>query len=275
MSLVDVDQVTDLVQDVAERLIVPRFQALAHGDVREKARGELVTVADIEAELEIARVLEQVTPGVPVLGEEAAAADPGLAARVQAAPRYWLLDPLDGTANFVAGNADLGTMLALVEDGVAVAAWIWQPIHRALFVAEAGSGAFHDGMRIRQPPARAWNPSRAAGYARTTFFTPATADRIHAAGEHLGSVSPGPRAACITYPHLATGVADFAMFGRTHPWDHAPGALVVTEAGGAARRFDGTTYAPGQRGRGLLITSDANHWDPLGLVLGVADLALD
>jgi len=272
MSSLDVDQVADLIREVADRLIVPRFRALADGDVREKAKGDVVTVADIEVEHEIGRALSGLVPGVPVLGEEAAAADGTLTARVLTADRYWLLDPLDGTSNFVAGDADIGTMLALVDGGRTVASWIWQPIHQVMYVAEAGSGAFRDGGRIVVPPTRPWVPQRAIGYTRTSFFDRRTAARIVAASAGLGGVTPGPRAACITYPRLATRAADFALFGRLHPWDHAPGALLVAETGGAARRFDGGAYRADEEGMGLLIAADADHWSAIAETLGIGDL---
>lgn len=81
-------------------MIEPRFAALASMDVRAKAVGELVTVADVEAEGLLTRRLTDLLPGALVVGEEACAADPTLLEGLGAA-QAWLVDPLDGTANFV------------------------------------------------------------------------------------------------------------------------------------------------------------------------------
>lgn len=275
MPTLDVAQVAALVQEVAAHRILPRFRALAEHEVTRKARGEVVTIADQEAEADLTAALGGLAPDVPMLGEEAAATDPDLAARVQAAPRYWLLDPLDGTSNFVAGRPDIGVMLALVDGGHPVAAWIWQPVHEELFVAERGSGAWHNG----QPLSRAQVASdpgheQPAGYLFTAFFDADDARVVDAAAAGFAQVSRGPRAACITYPRLAQGQVQFAVYGRTHPWDHAPGALLLTEAGGAARRFDGTDYLPGQDRRGLLVTSRAADWAPVAAGLALADLSV-
>jgi fructose-1,6-bisphosphatase/inositol monophosphatase family enzyme len=275
MSTLDVAQVASLVQDVAAQRIVPRFRALADHEVAQKSRGEVVTVADQEAEADLTAALRGLLPDVPMLGEEAASNDVELAARVQAAPRYWLLDPLDGTSNFVAGRPDVGVMLALVDGGQAVASWIWQPLHEQLFVAELGSGAHHNGRRLSLVHAAAGrSPDQMTGYLYTAFFGAADAGVVSAATAGFGHVSRGPRAACIAYPRLAQGQVQFALYGRTHPWDHAPGALLLAEAGGAARRFDGTDYRPGQQRRGLLVTSLAADWAVVAAGLAVADLTM-
>jgi fructose-1,6-bisphosphatase/inositol monophosphatase family enzyme len=275
MSTLDVDQVAALIQEVAARRIVPRFRALADHEVTKKAHGEVVTIADQETEADLTAALRALLPDVPMLGEEAAAHDRDLAARVQAAPRYWLLDPLDGTSNFVAGRRDIGVMLALVDGGQAVASWIWQPLHEDLFVAERGAGASHNGQRLHgHAAAPVLALDQLSGYLYTAFFGASDAAVVEAAAAGFGEVSRGPRAACVTYPRLAQGQVQFALYGRTHPWDHAPGALLLTEVGGAARRFDGSAYLPGPDRRGLLLTAAAAQWAPVATGLGVADLAM-
>jgi fructose-1,6-bisphosphatase/inositol monophosphatase family enzyme len=276
MTGLDVDGVSELLRDVAARLILPRFRALAAQDVHQKAHGEAVTVADVETEQEITAALAVMLPDVPVLGEEAAAADPALAGQVAQAPRYWVLDPLDGTNNFIAGRPDLGTMLALVEHGITVAGWIWQPVHQQMYVAELGSGAYRNDVRLAPHAAAPWAPASIVGYTHTAFFDRASARRVDAAAASagFGDVTAGPRAACVTYPRLALGTVGFALYGRTHPWDHTPGALLVAETGGTARRFDGTPYAPAQTGRGLLVTAHEEEWSRVANALGVAALDL-
>ena len=65
------------------------------------------------------------------------------------------------------------------------------------------------------------------------------------------------------YPDLATGTLDFAVFGRQYPWDHAAGALLVSEAGGAARDLSGAAYSPTHTTWGLLSVSHRDQWEPL------------
>jgi fructose-1,6-bisphosphatase/inositol monophosphatase family enzyme len=92
-----------LLQEVSAAVIEPRFAALRDGDVRFKSAGEVVTVADEQAEDALRRGLGRLDPGTAVVGEEAASAEPALLSALRG-ERAWLVDPLDGTANFVAGR---------------------------------------------------------------------------------------------------------------------------------------------------------------------------
>ena len=209
------DEVLAMVQDVVARLVTPRFGHLDDGDVASKRRpGDLVTVADREAEVELTRVLRARQPGVLVVGEEAVSADPRLADALPHAEHAFTVDPVDGTRHFVAGSPDHATMLAELRHGEVVRSWIWQPQHQRAYVAERGSGAWLDGVRL----------GGAAG---------------SIAGRTAGSGSGrGWTGTCcgVDYPRLATGEAGWAAYLKQKPWDHLPGGLLLTEAGGTVRR---------------------------------------
>lgn len=240
--------------------ITPRFRMLEQGDVRDKGIDDVVTVADLEAETLITSALAAMTPSVPVVGEEATAQRPELALLPNDGT-YWLLDPLDGTANFVAGSADFGVMLALVHAGDVVASWIWQPIHEVLLVAERGAGAFKNGERISMAiHDRERSASELAGWVWTRFLPAEVLSTVEASGPKFASLGPGPAAAAVAYEQLLLGESDFCLYWKTEPWDHAPGALLVREYGGAARRPDGTDYRPGIQSSGLLLTRSSTDW---------------
>ncbi|GAA2670136.1 inositol monophosphatase family protein [Nonomuraea recticatena] len=118
----------------------------------EKSPGEVVTIVDREAEELITCGLRGVLDA-PVVGEEAAAADPRLIDALTEAPTAWLVDPLDGTANFVAGSPDYAVMAALVHHGHTVASWILRPADDRVYVAERGAGAWRDSIRLSREPA--------------------------------------------------------------------------------------------------------------------------
>lgn len=217
----ETQEVLRLVQDVTARVITPRFRALADGEVSEKNPGDLVTVADQEAEALLTEALHAAYPEAVILGEEAYAADPGLLDRFAAADHAFTLDPLDGTKNFVAGSPDHAVMIAEVRAGEAVRSWIWQPQHRLAYVAERGSGARRNGHLLHR--------ERAARVARALTSEPAWV------GRRLGDLPPLELTwVCsgVDYPRLAEGAADLALYVRADPWDHLPGALLLVEAGG-------------------------------------------
>lgn len=255
-----VERVAAVLREVAAEVVEPRFDNLAEGDVEEKAPKELVTSADTESERVLVRRLGEILPGVPVVGEEETWAGGSVPTDVLAeAPRAWLVDPVDGTSNFVAGSPDWGVMAALLEHGRTVAAWIWRPVDRRLYVAERGGGAWVDGRRIRREPAPA-DAARLRGGVLRRFLDEATLETVDANAGRFGALGSGRMAAAVEYPLIAEGEEDFALFGPTLPWDHAPGVLLVEEAGGVARRPDGTPYRPADAAGNLLVAADDATW---------------
>src|SRR6185437_14383172 len=100
----DLAHIAGLIRETAAIEILPRFGTLASGDIREKGPGDLVTVADTAAEQRLTRLLEEAVPGSVTLGEEAAAADASCFDRLAGAAPVWIVDPIDGTGNFVRGQ---------------------------------------------------------------------------------------------------------------------------------------------------------------------------
>lgn len=260
-----IDEVADLIRVVTASVIEPRFAALRDEDVFEKSPGELVTVADQEAEAALAAGLASLLPGVPVVGEEACAIDPERL-RALDSRRVWLVDPLDGTANFAAGSSHWAVMIALVADQETVASWIWQPIARRMYVAERRRGARCNGAPLRIGP-RADAAQELRGAVLSRFFDPPTAATVDRNRKRFGAITAGRMCSGVEYPELIDDVQDFILFWRTLPWDHAPGALLVEEAGGVARRPDGTPYRPGTTGSGLLVAANARVWSAARTIL--------
>jgi fructose-1,6-bisphosphatase/inositol monophosphatase family enzyme len=267
---VEIEEVTGILREAAEVAILPRFRALAAGEVIEKSPGEVVTVADREAEELISRRLRDVVDA-PVVGEEAATADPGLLAALRNAPAAWVVDPVDGTANFVAGQPEYAVMVALVRGGETVAGWILRPADDSVYIAERGAGAWRDGVKVHRTAAPI-DPARIRGAVLTRFLDARQQARLEALAPRFAAVTPGAVCAGVDYPRLVDGEQDFVLFQRTLPWDHAAGVLLLTETGGVARRPDGSTYGPADAGAGgLLCAADEVCWQNVCTLL--ADFA--
>ena len=275
------DRVADAIREVSAEAVEPRFGSLTAGQVRDKAPGEVVTAADEEAERLLTRRLRALLEA-PVVGEEAVTADPGRMAGL-GAERAWVVDPLDGTANFVAGSPDWAVMVALLARGETVAAWIWRPVDGVMYRAERGGGAERAGPgratdRLRLPsgadsagagadPGRLRgaveraDPADLRGAVLSRFLTPAQRAHVERRSAAFGAVTAGRMCAGVDHPLVAEAAQDFVAFHRTLPWDHAPGVLLVQEAGGVASRLDGTPYRPGDDRSGLLAAVGAPVWE--------------
>jgi fructose-1,6-bisphosphatase/inositol monophosphatase family enzyme len=264
-------QVGPILREVAEEAILPRFRRLAETEVREKTPGEIVTIADRHAEALLAERLVDLYPGSRVVGEEACAASPGLLERLDEGA-VWLVDPLDGTGNFVAGRGPFAVMAALLISGETVGSWMYAPLSRRLCEAELGGGALVDGRRVRTDPHL---PSHEAliGAALSRFMPPQIRERIEAASSAIARLTPGLSCAGAEYPAVARGDRHFALFWRTLAWDHAPGALFLREAGGSVTRWDGSAYLPATPGEGLLIAHNREVADEVARRVDLATAA--
>lgn len=226
----------------------------------EKAPGEWVTTADRAAEAFLAPRLAALVPGSVVVGEEAASSDPRVLERLAAPGDVWLLDPLDGTSAFAAGRGPFAVMAALLRDGTAVAAWVLDPLADRLVTAELGSGAEVDGVPLRVPTSPAPGVLRAA--VLTRFLPPDLVRHVGGVPQTAAALVPGSGSAGHDYPALAHGDLDAVLYWRTLPWDHAPGVLLLQEAGGVARRPDGAAYRAAEHDRvGLLAARSPEAWD--------------
>jgi len=257
------EAVAELLQEVAEGLVIPRFRRLREADIEEKAPGELVTAVDRAVEAVLRRRLPSLLPGsrhIPVVGEEAVAANPGLLDHLQDQV-MWLVDPIDGTGNFVHGNPDFAIMVALLRRGETVASWILAPVSGRLTLAEKGSGCWQDGRRIKLEESAAADGLPGVLYSR--FLPEHLRQGIEEVACALSPLSLPRGAAGIEYPRLLSGEIAYLMFWRTLPWDHVPGTFMVREAGGRASRPDGSAYRVGDDKRGLLVAPNEAGWQRL------------
>jgi fructose-1,6-bisphosphatase/inositol monophosphatase family enzyme len=244
----DADAVAEVIVAVADAMIVPRFGRLTDGEVEAKSPGDLVTIADREAEAALSAILRRAYPSALIVGEEAAFSEPGLVAGLADADQAWLIDPVDGTNNFVAGSPDFGVLVAELRRGVTVRGWIWQPIAGRMFVAEVGGGVRLNGSPLAatgvpHEPVRACVPGRLR--------------RSPIDGYDL---RPTMRCCAVDYPLLFSGEVDVLAYTRMRPWDHAAGVLMVTELGGLAALSGGTQWRPGLSGALLVASRTRSLW---------------
>ncbi len=260
----DIETVSAYIREAARVHILPRFERLAASDIREKSPGDLVTVADLETEFALTPLLRDLIPGSLVVGEEATAADPSLLRNLEGEGHAWLIDPVDGTANFAAGLPLFAVMVAYAVHGEIVASWIYDPTTDRMAVATKGGGAWLNGVRLAV--ADAAEAGSMSGSLSIRFGNRHLVRRIAGRSNMVGSVFSF-RCAGHEYLALASGRAHFALYHRLMPWDHAPGFLLHREAGGFGRRLDRSHYSPRSHDGGLLLAPDEGSWEELYQVL--------
>lgn len=216
--------------------------------VATKADASPVTAADERAEAVILKRLATIAPDVPVVAEESVAAG-----RVPATDgRFFLVDPLDGTKEFISRNGEFTVNIALVEAGEPVAGVVYAPALGRMFAGERGrawSAAVEDGVvaplapiAVRPAPVEGLTVvgSRSHGSPETDAYVARFSVKDYrSAGSSLKF--------CL----VACGEADlYPRFGRTMEWDTAAGDAVLRAAGGRMVRPDGTPFVYGKRDQG-------------------------
>ncbi|WP_198374395.1 inositol monophosphatase family protein [Neoroseomonas rubea] len=259
--------VAALLRDAARAEILPRFRRLAQGAVRAKSGPlDLVTDADEAAERIIEAGLARLFPGCVVVGEEAAAADPAVIDRLAGADLAFVVDPVDGTANFAAGTPLFGCMAAAVVRGEVVAGWIHDPLGDDTAIALRGEGAWiADGEGRHMADLRVAAPApveRMVAAISWTYLKEPLRSRVASRLPRLAGIV-GFRCAAHEYRLTAGGHAHAQLYNRLMPWDHLPGWLLHREAGGYSARFDGSDYLPTHKDGGLICAPDRASWDAL------------
>jgi 3'(2'), 5'-bisphosphate nucleotidase len=220
----------------------------AGADVIDKADGSPVTLADQEAENLISSRLKDLAPAIPMVGEEAVAA--GLIPDISSGA-FWLVDPLDGTREFITGGGDFTVNIALMRNFKPVMGIVFAPVSNQLyFGAESDSFMSLDGgaarkIRIRDVPSegltvvaskRHGDPERLAEFLRSRKV------------KELINFSSS-----LKFCALAAGRADFyPRLGPTSEWDTAAGEAVLRAAGGQVTTLDGAPLSYGKKERKFL-----------------------
>lgn len=221
-------------QHAAERWVLPRFVAPQTAGIRHKAGGDLVTLADEQTQAFLAAELPRVD-SLPVVGEEGfGAAD----RKVLQQGDCWIVDPLDGTAPFVAGDPRFAMIVARVRGGRILQGWLLFPAQGEgeMYFAQAGAGAWCNQHRL------AVHPNAAPGRMRLSMLHPEDQMGCQAALSRAGFVPDTPT--CWEFRRLLHAELGAYVCSHVTPWDMAAGVLLVREAGGDVVRADGAPVSP-------------------------------
>ncbi|WP_405829202.1 inositol monophosphatase family protein [Streptomyces sp. NBC_01176] len=233
--------VEEAVRRAAAAEIMPRFRQLAAHEIDQKTGPhDLVTDADRKAEEYLTETLAKLLPGSVVVGEEAVHADPATYDAIKGAAPVWIVDPVDGTRQFVRGESGFCTLVALTLGGVVHASWTYAPARDQLAVALRGRGARLDGQ-----PLRSGSPAPGRDLEIATSHPDYTTDEQKRAllGLNTEGVRPRPcGSAGLEYLAVARGELDATAFSWEAAWDHAAGLLLVEEAGGTHLTLTGEPF---------------------------------
>lgn len=221
----------------AGNIIVRTMDRIDRIEIATKSNlNDLVTSVDRAAEAEIIGQITKAYPDHSILGEES-----GLTAGDNPNEVVWIIDPLDGTLNFVHGFPHFCVSIGVQIRGVMEHGVVYNPVSNELFTATRGSGAQLDGRRIRVSDCKNINTALIGtgfAYKRTTETIDTCMDRLKKVLGECGDIRRAGSAA-LDLAYVAAGRLDGFWEVGLAPWDVAAGALLVKEAGGYVGDFEG------------------------------------
>jgi myo-inositol-1(or 4)-monophosphatase len=208
-------------------------------DIREKQPADFVSEVDTGAESRIRQVLERLVPGASIVGEELSPRDS------MAGETVFVVDPLDGTTNFLHGFPAYSVSIGAMVEGAVVAAVVLNIPHGDLFTATLGGGAFCNGEAVRVSAVD--TPGRALVGTGFPFKNLEFIEDYVRQFERITRAQSGIRragSAALDLAWVASGKFDAFWELRLAPWDIAAGLLLVREAGGRVTDLEGRDIVP-------------------------------
>lgn len=218
----------------AGRVITKNMGRLDSIRVEKKGHNDFATEVDREAEAEIVDTLLKAYPDHGVMAEES-----GQLGNADS-EFQWIVDPLDGTTNFMHGFPHFSVSIALYQNGRAFQAVVYDPVRQELFTGGKGEGAYLDGRRIRVSGAKQLKDALVS--ADFPYHEGKNLDFDMAALRAFTEKSGGVRragSAALDLAYIAAGRIDGAWLSGLKSWDFAAGALLVREAGGLVNDYQG------------------------------------
>lgn len=251
--------IKNFMREAAEKCVLPRFRNLQQGDVMTKSCAtDLVTCADQDAEFFLEERLRREYPSFGLLGEERCADNEEVLALLgQDEQPYFILDPVDGTSNFVKGDPAFGMILSCVMRGEVVQGYIYDPLKDHFMMAMKGEGVFDGDVQVFMEE----NKSLHKGIGKDKYFEPELKFSFNAATRALDITSSVLGCSVHEYMNLLRGHDRFYFACNVKPWDHLAGALMVREAGGVCMTWDREDYGPRDYAGSILSAASMDDWD--------------
>ena len=240
--MIEMPRFSDLeIHEIAQKagsVIMKVYNGAFESSIRHKADRTPVTLADLSAHESILNSLNKLNPTLPVISEEGIIPDYSIRKSYK---RYWLVDPLDGTKEFIKRNGDFTVNIALIDDGKPIFGCVYAPASRDLFWARTGKGAFlkRKGKVYKLKVNDFSLEEEGLRFACSRSYLSKATQKYISGFKNTELVQRG---SSIKMMMLAEGVADiYPRLGTTMEWDIAASQVILEEAGGSILKFSDKT----------------------------------
>ena len=251
LNAIQRSEVEHLIRSVGLDCIAPYFRNLHVTHIRYKQSGtDPVSVADEEAEELLKAGLEKILPGSLFVGEESYAKNPEILSHLlQPDTPVWVVDPIDGTSNFIKGKEGFGILACLVMNEEILSSWHFNISAKSMIVSHRNEGITVNG-EVYAPPSKPAGPI--TGYLGWKLYKDPAVQHLKDTSEDF-ILLPAKDPSIVSYEKLLTGELDFLVYRLTYPWDHLPGVALLKEAGGLYERWGRQAFRVTDTHSGLVV----------------------
>ncbi len=243
--------VKSLIKNTGDKCIFPYFKNLHKSDISFKeSKSDPVSIADKEAELLLNKGLLSILPNSLFIGEELFERKPEILNYLnQQDIPVWVVDPIDGTNNFISGQDGFGIMVCLVFYGEIISSWFYEICTKKLTIFHKGNDVTINGeiLKTSSPCKKPFT-----GQIGKKLYQYPEAQKIKNTSLD-GKIDPAKQPSIITYHKILTGELDFLIFKITYPWDHLPGIALLSESGAVFNRWSGKSFQFSDIYEGLVV----------------------
>ena len=250
MDNIKQEDIEEICFNISKDVILPKYQNLKKEDIKYKNGSDLVTSADIAAEIELKKNLLKIIPSSNFIGEEEYAGNEKILNFYQENSYCWTVDPIDGTTNFAKGRDKFAIMIALTFKEKILYSWIYKPLTKIMCNAIYNEGAFINNTKIETKSVDSLN--KAIGSISTKYWEAKDWNKIKLLKNEFAAVN-SHRCIGYEYVNIAEGKRNFAILSKLSPWDHIPGILFVRESGGSDIDFNNQQYDFTSKNKNLIV----------------------
>lgn len=256
------NDIAELIRKVGDEYIFPHFRKISDGDVSYKDSNiDPVTIIDIKAEKLLKEGLLNIIPESLFIGEELYSTDKSVIDYLDDTTKpVWIVDPIDGTDNFIAGKSGFGIMACLIYKGEIVGSWFYEVslqrmtlYHAPDFISENG-----EELTFSYKPMKPFK-----GLIGKKLHRFPEVQKLKAECQNI-ILDPLQEPSIVCYREMLLGNVDFLVFKVTYPWDHLPGIAFLKSQGAVACRWSGEDFRFSDVHEGLVV---AKNQEVMGVIL--------
>ncbi|MAF97172.1 MAG: hypothetical protein CMH26_00885 [Micavibrio sp.] len=259
LSKSQIENIEILLKDVAEQEILPRYGDLQEKDVEFKGLNDPFTIADVRSERALKAGLLKILPNSLFIGEEEYSENPEILSHlVQADKPVWVVDPIDGTKNFIYQRGGFGIMVALLYKGEYLGGWFYEVSKGNLTGYYKDYGLHYNqenGFYSRFGAQKEQEDSVVRGWAGYKLYVHEEFQKVLNQNDAYFEMTQAREPSIVAYPLLFQGDVDFLLYRVTYPWDHLPGIAMAKALGGVVANWSGQDYKLDDTHQGLIVAN--------------------